>query len=66
MSMISKDTTVSFSNCNDIVHSFSKVVFFANKRQHYLKVDFTSDCLRRLDENGMGMLRSIYRHLFVR
>ena len=65
MSMISKDTTISSSNCSDIVHSFNRVVFSANQNQHSVNGSFTSDCLGLLEQNGMGMLGDIYRHLLT-
>lgn len=58
-----KDTTVSFSNCNNIVHAFNRVVFAMITHKHVIKGNFTSDCLGMLDDNGMSELHSIYKRL---
>lgn len=61
MNMTLSDTTISYSNCNDFVHSFNRVVFFVSKNQHYVKGNFTSDCLGILDKNRIEGLCSIYK-----
>jgi hypothetical protein len=63
MGMTSKDTTIRFSNCNTVVHSFNRVVFAANKGQHFIRGNFTSDCAGMLDKSGMYELYSIYKRL---
>lgn len=65
MGIASKDATMNFSNCSDIVHSFNRVVFFAKQNKYNVNGSFTSDCLGLLDENGMSMLGDIYKHLVI-
>jgi hypothetical protein len=65
MSMALSDTTISYTNCNDFVHSFNRIVFFVSKSQHFLKGNFTSDCLGMLDKNEMNGLYNIYKRMLV-
>lgn len=65
MSMALSDTAISYSNCNDFIHSFNRIVFFVSKNQHFVKGNFTSDCLGVLDKNGMDGLYNIYKRMLV-
>lgn len=60
-----KDTTINFSNCSNIVHSFNRIVFLSKKNIFKVNGSFTSDCLGLLNDNEMSMLGDIYKHLFI-
>lgn len=61
--IVSRDTAMSFSNCNEFVHSFNRVVFNVSKNQYSIKGSFTSDCAGILVKNGMYGLDDIYKRL---
>ena len=61
----SLDKVISFSNCNNFVHSFNRVVFSVNANGHYFKGSFTSDCSGVLEENKMLCLFNIYKDFLL-
>ncbi len=66
ISIASRDTAMSFSNCNEFVHSFNLVFFAVSKNQDCIKGSFTSDCAGILDKNGIYGIHNIYGRYFLR
>ena len=55
-----KDTTISVAGCKNYVHAFIRFYFAAKKDDHFLQVNFTSDCEDTLRQGEMVSLLSMY------
>jgi hypothetical protein len=59
------NTIVNLSNCNEIVHSFNRIVFVISANDHLFQGSFTTDCAGGLVNNNMLCLFSIYKSFIL-